>query len=83
MLKRDLRASLQLDILSCALNETLEVNTHSSFCSASYYTDLYIQLKARYMRKGTLYAGIKLCKIVAVSTLLLPVQSHSGFRFAT
>ena len=47
----------------------------------SYYTDLYILLKARYTRKGTLCAGIKLRKMVAVSTLLLSVQSHS--RFAT
>src|SRR3990167_7824057 len=30
--------------------------------------------KTRYTRKGTLCAGIKLCKMVAVSTLLLPIQ---------
>ena len=33
-------------------------------------------LKAGYRGKSTLCAGIKLCKMAAVSTLLLPVQSH-------
>src|SRR3990170_3422399 len=47
-----------------------------SYGITSYYTDMYMLLKAGYTRKGTLCAGIKLYKMVAISTLLLPVQSH-------
>src|SRR3990172_7074500 len=45
----------------------------------SYYTDLYILLKAGYTGKGTLCAGIKLCKMVVVSILLLLVQPYIRF----
>ncbi len=63
-------------------------NCRKSFITPNgYYTDPYMLLKAGYTRKGALCAGIKLCKMVAVSTLLPTVSSslptHSGFKFVT
>jgi len=49
----------------------------------NYYTDLYIRLEAKYTKKVTLCAGIKLYKMSSVSILLLQMQPNRGGRFQT